>query len=611
MSKFPARAAAAVCAVVCVASVPVTRHGVSAAAVSAPQGAATTPIEHLIVVVGENQSFDAVFATYAPPPGERVWNLRSLGIVNADGSPAEQYARALQQRGAPQQRYSLQPPRAGAYDYLPQPTLIGVPSLQFRLVGNGPDPRFPADLPPGPFPLSRYVDWPRSGQAAGFSAAVANLGASTGDPVHRFFQMWQQTGGSNERLDLYTWVAVTVGMGGDTLGVTSERTGQGGELMGFVNIEAGDAPVLRQLAMRYAISDNYHQGVMGGTGANFFALATADSPFYVQGDRPAVPPPNQIEDPDPVAGSANFYRRDGYQGGSYVECSEPRQPGVAAILALLQAHGVASRCESDHYYLVNNYVPGYDLEGHVQPLGAHNYVYPPQTVRTIGEALSDRGVSWGWYTGGRDDADLQQELQVGRLSLAAARRLQYNVLGDPLVGSQIIMSHPQLRAHLKGLASFAAELQAGTLPAVCFVVPKVLDSGHPGSSVLSSYEAFVGDIVAKVQAQPQIWAHAAIIATLDEGGGHFDSGYIQPLDFFGDGTRVPLLVISPYARAGHIDHVYNDHISVLKFIEHNWGISPLTARSRDNLPDPVTTPQDPYRPVNSPAIGDLMTLFDF
>ena len=601
MNKFPARAAASLCAIVCAAST---------AGASAAQPAATTPIEHLIVLVGENQSFDAVFATYAPPPGEHVWNLRSLGIVNADGSPGEQYARALQQRGVPQQRYSLQPPRAGPYDYLPQPTLIGVPNLQFRLVGNGPDPRFPADLPPGPFALSRYVDWPRSAQT-GFSAAVANLGASTGDPVHRFFQMWQQTGGSNERLDLYTWVAVTTGMGADTPGVTSARTGQGGELMGFVNIEAGDAPVLRALASRYAMSDNYHQAVMGGTGANFFALATADLPFYVRAERAAVPPPNQIEDPDPAPGSANFYRRDGYQGGSYVNCSEPQQSGVAAILALLQMHGVASRCEAEHYYLVNNYVPGYDLDGHLQPLGPHNYVYPPQTVRTIAEALSDRGVSWGWYTGGRDDADLQQELQVGRLSLAAARRLQYNVVGDPLVGSEFIMSRPELRAHLKGLASFAAELQAGTLPAVCFVVPKSLDSGHPGSSVLSSYEAFVGEIVAKVQAQPQIWAHAAIIATLDEGGGHFDSGYIQSLDFFGDGTRIPLLVISPYTRAGHIDHVYNDHISILKFIEHNWGLAPLTARSRDNLPDPVTTPQDPYRPVNSPAIGDLMTLFDF
>src|ERR1700734_2876632 len=109
MNKYPARAAAAVCAVFCVASVPLAQHGVHAATVSAPQPAATTPIQHLIVLVGENQSFDTVFATYAPPAGERVWNLRSLGIVNGDGSPGEHYARALQQRGVPQQRYSLQP----------------------------------------------------------------------------------------------------------------------------------------------------------------------------------------------------------------------------------------------------------------------------------------------------------------------------------------------------------------------------------------------------------------------------------------------------------------------------------------------------------------------
>jgi cytochrome c peroxidase len=98
---------------------------------------------------------------------------------------------------------------------------------------------------------------------------------------------------------------------------------------------------------------------------------------------------------------------------------------------------------------------------------------------------------------------------------------------------------------------------------------------------------------------------------MDEGGGHFDTGYIQPLDFFGDGTRIPLLVVSPYVRPGYIDHQYSDHVSILKFIERNWGIRPITPRSRDNLPDPVSVPSDPYRPVNGPAIGDLMTLFDF
>ena len=86
---------------------------------------------------------------------------------------------------------------------------------------------------------------------------------------------------------------------------------------------------------------------------------------------------------------------------------------------------------------------------------------------------------------------------------------------------------------------------------------------------------------------------------------------MQPLDFFGDGTRIPLLVVSKYAKHGHISHVYTDHVSILKFIERNWGIAPVTDRSRDNFPNPVTAVDNDYVPLNSPAIGDLFDLFDF
>jgi phospholipase C len=72
--------------------------------------------------------------------------------------------------------------------------------------------------------------------------------------------------------------------------------------------------------------------------------------------------------------------------------------------------------------------------------------------------------------------------------------------------------------------------------------------------------------------------------TFDEGDGSYVSAYIQALDFFGDGTRIPLLAISPYVKPGRIDHTYSDHGSILKFIEANWGLRPLSARSRDNLP---------------------------
>ncbi len=86
---------------------------------------------------------------------------------------------------------------------------------------------------------------------------------------------------------------------------------------------------------------------------------------------------------------------------------------------------------------------------------------------------------------------------------------------------------------------------------------------------------------------------------------------MQPVDFFGDGTRIPLLVVSKYSKGGHVAHEYADHASVTKFIERNWGLPTLSNRSRDNLPNPKTASNNPYVPVNGPAIGDLWSMFDF
>ena len=578
----------------------------AASALAIAQGPTTTPIRHVIVVIGENQSFDGLFGGYVPPNGQTVRNLLSEGIVKADGTPGPRFALAAQSKGAPLKVYALQPERAGHYATLPQPLQIGeINPVTFQPAAGVPDTRFPADLPNGPFPITRYVPYRNAGKD-GLAAAVV-----TGDPVHRFFQMWQQTGGDNRRLDMYTWVADSTGQGGDTPGVSPANPAQGGELMGFMNMSAGDAPLFRSLAQDYALSDNYHQSIMGGTGANFFAIATADMPFFNKDGQVAVPPANQIENPDPMPGTANFYTRDGYSGGSYVDCSDPKQPGVAAIRAFLAARHIPSQCAPGTYYLVNNYNPGYDMDGHPQPIGPDNYTYPPQTVPTIAEALAKHGVSWKWYTGARDAADVAAEAAALHMPVAKAQMLQYNNIGDPLVASARVMGDPALRSGLAGLSSFDRDLAQHTLPAVSFVVPKNLDSGHPGYSAPASYEAFLKDLLAKVQADPALWAHTAILITTDEGGGHFDTGYIQTLDFFGDGPRIALLAVSPYARKGMVDHEYGDHASILKFIERNWRLPPLSSRSRDNLPDPVTVAGQPYRPINGPAVGDLMSMFRF
>jgi phospholipase C len=121
----------------------------------------------------------------------------------------------------------------------------------------------------------------------------------------------------------------------------------------------------------------------------------------------------------------------------------------------------------------------------------------------------------------------------------------------------------------------------------------------------------IENIMDKLRRQPELFKETAFFITFDEGGGYWDSGFFQPIDFFGDGPRIPMLAISPFSRGGRVTHSYGDHASILKFIERNWGLTPLTVRSRDNLPNPVMAAANPYVPTNMPAIGDLFDMFNF
>mgnify|MGYP002279555701 CR=1 FL=1 len=538
-----------------------------------------TPIHHLIVVIGENHTFDNLFGGYRPPHGQTIHNLLSEGIINADGTPGPNFEKAAQQRALDADVYTLDPAIIGPYRTLPRPNTTYATGLP----QNVPDKRFPADLPNGPFQITRYVPY----------------GAYTGDPAHRFFQMWQQVHGG--KMDLFTWVAQTVSIGpqNDGFSPSPKDTFQGGVAMGFYNMGTGDAPLLEKLARRYAISDNYHQPIMGGTGANFFAIVTGDVAFYNHDGVPTMPPANQIENPDPQPGTNNWYTQDGYRGGSYVRCADPSQAGVGAVRDYL--HSMTYRafrdgdCAPNAYYLVNNYGPGYGPEGKPAPLGPDHFNTPPQSVPTIAGALTRKGISWKWYSGGRNNGKPTSE---------------YCNICDPLVYSKAVMTGP-MKNNLQGIRRFRQDLRNDTLPAVAFVRPYERDAGHPANATPVAFGKFVWNLVQEVKRHKRIWAHTAILITTDEGGGYYDSGYVQAIDFFGDGTRIPFIVVSPYARRGYVDHTYYDHVSILKFIEHNWGLRPLSKRSRDNLPNPVSDEDNPYVPINVPAIGNLMDLFTF
>jgi phospholipase C len=594
-----------------------------------------TPIKHAIIIVGENRSFDHLFATYRPHGGQTVDNLLARGIIKADGSPGPYFAQAAQRQASVTSTFAispagtpyatLPPPNTGgtaqtASDSNPPPfaTLAAAQKADYglepqdaRLLTTGASGLAPhsidtriknaGDLPSGPFQLS---------PGAGYDDYAAS-------PVHRFYQMWQQTDCSAAHAtqanpsgclsDLFPWVEVSVGAGSNgkpqPAGFNDETTGEGATSMGFYNVLQGDVPYFTQLAQQYAIADNYHQPVMGGTGANSIVLGYADLLWYSDGKgHAATPPQSQIENPDPQPGTNNYYAQDGYSGGSYTDCSDTNHPGVAAIVGYLQSlpYKPKPNCQPGHYYLLNNYNPGYFGDGTVDT--TDTFTIPPSPVRSIADELNEKSISWRYYGEGWNQyvKNPQDPTNV------------YCNICNPFQYETAIMTNAAVRqAHLKDTLDLYSDIQNGSLPAVAYVKPGALNDGHPTSSKFDIFEAFTKKTLDELKANPKLAASTAVFITVDEGGGYWDSGYIQPLDYFGDGTRIPLIVVSPFSHGGRVVHSYSDHASIVKFIEKNWGLGPITSRSRDNLPNPVPSAGNPYVPANAPAISDLMDMFNF
>ncbi len=584
------------------AAAAVTVMMTAAAAGSTPRAAqappATTPIKHVVVIIGENHSFDNVFATYQPPHGQKIRNLLSDGIVTKSGAPGPHFNQAEQLTASNTKTYSLSPKITGSYKTLPAPNTTYVSQACDGLALGSADTRFPANLASGPYQITKYVPYFDDHIAYGQFGQCEFYGAYVGDPLHRFYQMWQQYGSHHGQLN--TWVANTAGDDNGT--VPPAPIFQGGLQTGFYNMAQGDEPIVKDLALNYAISDNYHQAVMGGTGANHMVLGTGFAASFQNASGKAVAPPSgEIENPNPKPGTNNNYTQDGYgsgsvpnHGGSYSACANPTAPGVGAIdkyLASLPYKAMAN-CQPGRYYLLNNYNAGYNLDGTVN---TSPYTVPPQKTDyvTIGNELSAHHIGWGYFGEGYDNGQ---------------PNFSYCGICDPMQYSSSIMTNPALRKNVQhGLNDFVSAAANGTLPAVSFLKPGN-DDGHPGYSTMYAYETFVARAVAAIQGNPNLWRSTAILITEDESGGYYDSGYIQPVSFFGDGPRVPMLVVSPFARQGFVDHTYTDHVSILKFIEANWGLKPLTSFSEDNLPN--ATP-GAYVPKDRPAIGNLMTMFDF
>lgn len=541
--------------------------------------APVTPIQHVIVIIGENRSFDHVYATYVPRHGQTVSNLLSREIVTAAGTPGPNYLESAQNSAVDSTSFEVSPGDKSPYTNIPAPETGGAPTAAsdsnpapFKTLSLaelaepdliGPYNKFLTTGAPG---LGHAILDTRIPYVSTLGQGVFQLtpGVKYDDyaasPVHRFYQMWQQldcsiaTGTpanpSGCLEDLFPWVEVSIGAGSNGNPPPPViNTGEGSTSMGFYNVQRGDAPYMLQLARQYTLSDSFHQSGQGGTGANHIMFGFADDIWYSDGNGNALTPPtNQIEDPDPQPGTNNYYDQDGYSGGSYSNCNDISQPGVPAVVNYLQSlpRPISANCDPGHYYILNNYNPGFNGDGTLTDQFSP-FTIPPTSVKHIGDSLSAAGLSYTYFGEGWD-------LYLTDLTGSNPYNRYCNICNPFQYATDVMSSSFTREAHIQDTGTLYEDLVTGNLLAVSIVKPSGFTDGHPSSSKLDLFEGFVKKIVTQLQANPELWATTAVFVTFDEGGGYYDSGYVQPLDFFGDGTRIPLLVISPFSTGGIVNH---------------------------------------------------------
>lgn len=295
-----------------------------------------------------------------------------------------------------------------------------------------------------------------------------------------------------------------------------QYTNVGALVMGYY--EAKDKP-LWQYAKKYTLADNFFTAAFGGSLLNHFWLVCGCTPHYKNA-------------PDSVKVKLD-------EKGMLIKDGPVTPDG----------------------YVVNNIQPfttPYDPQKAPKP----EMRMPLSDLPTIGERLSEKGISWAWYNGGWDDA------VNGKLASFIPHHHPFLYFKAYDVGTEARAKH------LKDEKDFLAALKEGNLPAVSFYKPIGKFDLHPTYSALEEAEAHVFSIVKKIE-QSSIWKDSLVIVTFDDSGGFYDHVAPPKRDRYGPGIRIPTLIISPFARKGYVDSTQYDTTSVLKLIEDKFGLRPL------------------------------------
>ena len=533
--------------------------------ITSPGGAGTLPtitralrsdIDTIVIIYAENRAFDNLYGNF---PGAR--NLSE--VLDHDGRPLPGLNPQLDRDGSV---LSVLPPTWGGV------TAAGVTPVVTQQQSVG--------LPNAPYSIE-HAFTPQS-QVTLSTATV------TRDLWHRFYEHQMQIdGGKNDGYAAWS--------------------DAGGLALGHYDYSHS---ALYALAREFVLADNFFQGAFGGSFLNHQYLICACAPEYPHADTAAAKPTIALLEKDAAGGYLPRLKTATTPPASALD--EPPTFARSGDIAPLNYFG------DGKFYAVNTMQPPYEPSRNKPARDAASFEYadpnnpttlPPQTGRTIGDALDAKGIVWAWYAGAWDAA-----VKDGRRAPSKMREVIY--APETAGGNPDFQAHhqpfnyyarfdpathaDQRAAHLKDYEDLLADTAAGRLPAVTFYKPQGNLNQHAGYASVAEGDAHIANLLAKLRAGPQ-WSRMLIVITYDEFGGAWDHVAPPQGDLLGPGARIPALIISPFAKRGTVDHTQYDTESILRLITRRFDLEILPGIAQRDAG---------LRAHGAPPMGDLTDALD-
>lgn len=330
---------------------------------------------------------------------------------------------------------------------------------------------------------------------------------------------------------------------------------------------------LWKLAQEFVLCDNFFQGAFGGSFLNHQYLVAGRPPFYPDvADSVAKTQIAQLQSADPADPRL-----------------QPKPASPASALTGIPQFG-ASALTPDGYG-VNTMAPPYwpsfsrDATDPTLADATNPQTMVPQTHNNIGDLMTAKGLDWAWYAGGWQAA-VDSTANTGFPSSPnfQAHHQPFNYFKSTAPGTAARSAH--LRdgglGDLSSTNKFLADAEAGKLPALTFYKPQGNLNMHAGYADVDSGDRHIAHIVDSLRKSAQ-WENMVVVVTVDENGGWWDHVAPPQGDRWGPGTRIPALVISPFAKKGTVDHTVYDTGSILRLATRVFDLPMLEGlKARDD-----------------------------